>query len=241
MHFVPDALPAPPTPEGCTIQFYPRGNYRLFDQICAEVATQCSTGDPRPAMPPHELNKPNERPRLRVVEGGASRSEDEPGALDFDFVFRRYSPYVASVGLRLLGRDHELDDLVQDVFLEAHRGLGQIRDASSIKGWLARICVRRAVRRLRRRRLRAFFSLDSLEHDARLIAPGASPEARAEVTRLYRKLELVPALDRAIWVLRYLEGEGLDDIAVLCGCSKSTVQRRLRALDAGLQFVEKES
>ena len=33
------------------------------------------------------------------------------------------------------------------------------------------------------------------------------------MTRLYRKLELVPALDRAIWVLRYLEGEALDDIA----------------------------
>jgi len=194
-------------------------------------------------MPPHELNKPNARPHLRVVEGGASRQDVAAGALDFDFdsVFRRYSPYVASIGLRLLGRDHELDDLVQDVFLEAHRGLGQIRDAGSIKSWLARICVRRAVRRLRRRRLRAFLSLDTLEHDARLIAPGASPEARAEVTRLYRKLELVPALDRAIWVLRYLEGEALDDIAGLCGCSKSTVQRRLRALDVGLQLVGEDS
>jgi RNA polymerase sigma-70 factor, ECF subfamily len=192
-------------------------------------------------MPPHELNRPNERPHLRVVEGGASQREADTSALDFDSVFRRYSPYVASVGLRLLGRDHELDDLVQDVFLEAHRGLTQIRDASSIKGWLARICVRRAVRRLRRRRVRAFLSLDTLEHDAHLIAPGASPEARAEVTRLYRKLEVVPALDRAIWVLRYLEGEALDDIAVLCDCSKSTVQRRLRALDARFQLVQEDS
>jgi len=192
-------------------------------------------------MPPHELNKPNERPHLRVVEGGASRKEADAGALDFDSVFRRYSPYVASIGLRLLGRDHELDDLVQDVFLEAHRGLRQLRDASSVKSWLARICVRRAVRRLRRRRLRAFLSLDTLEHDAHLIAPGASPEVRAEVTRLYRNLELLPALDRAIWVLRYLEGEALDDIAVLCACSKSTVQRRLRALDAERKFVEEDS
>ena len=192
-------------------------------------------------MPPHELNKPSGRPLLRVVEGGASRQPTEAGPLDFDAVFRRYSPYVASVGLRLLGRDHELDDLVQDVFLEAHRGLGQLRDPGSVKGWLARICVRRAVRRLRRRRLRAFLSLETLAHDAHLAAPGASPEARAEVTRLYRKLERVPALDRAIWVLRYLEGEALDEIAVLCECSKSTVQRRLRSLDAELQFVREDS
>ncbi|HKO53928.1 MAG TPA: sigma-70 family RNA polymerase sigma factor [Polyangiaceae bacterium] len=192
-------------------------------------------------MPPHELNKQSGRPHLRVVEGGASRQVSEPGARDFDSVFRRYSPYVASIGLRLLGRDDELDDLVQDVFLEAHRGLGRLRDASSVKGWLARICVRRAVRRLRRRRLRAFLSLDTLAHDDHLIAPGASPEARAEVTRLYKKLERVPALDRAIWVLRYLEGEALDDIALLCTCSKSTVQRRLRTLDTQLQLLEADS
>ena len=207
--------------------------------------TESETGIPRPPMPPHELNKPNERPHLRVVEGGASRKDVSAGALDldldFDSVFRRYSPYVASIGLRLLGRDHELDDLVQDVFLDAHRGLRQIRDAGSIKGWLARICVRRAVRRLRRRRLRAFLHLDTLAHDAQLVAPGASPEMAAEVTRLYRKLERVPALDRAIWVLRYLEGEGLDDIALSCSCSKSTVQRRLRTLDAQLEFVEGDS
>src|SRR4051812_21010739 len=119
-------------------------------------------------MPPHELNKSSGRAYLRVVEGGASQQASDTGGLDFDSVFRRYSPYVASIGLRLLGRDEELDDLVQDVFLEAHRGLKQVRDAGSVKGWLARICVRRAVRRLRRRRLRAFLSLDTLAHDEQL-------------------------------------------------------------------------
>ena len=169
-------------------------------------------------------------PHLRVVGGAASASD----ALDFDALFRRYSPYVASIGLRLLGRDDELDDLVQDVFLEAHRGLPRLREAGAVKGWLARVCVRRAVRRLRRRRLRAFLSLDTLTHDAELAAPEASPEARVDITRLYRELERLPALTRAIWVLRHLEGEALDNIATWCGCSKSTVQRRLREAQAAL-------
>ncbi len=191
-------------------------------------------------MPPHELNKPAGRPLLRVVPGGAAgerfgREPIEPG--DIDALFRRYSPYVASIGLRLLGRDDEVDDLVQDVFLEAHRGLRQLREPGAVKAWLARVCVRRAVRRLRRRRLRAFLSLDTLTHDANLVAPGASPEAHAEVTRLYGKLARLPAQERVVWVLRYLEGEGLDEIAVLCACSKSTVQRRLRAAEAQLQLA----
>ena len=184
-------------------------------------------------MPPLEKTQPG-RPQLRVVVGGASGTALEP--TDFDAIFRRYSPYVASIGLRLLGRDDELDDLVQDVFLEAHRGLARVREFGAIKGWLARICVRRAVRRLRRRRLRAFLSLDTLAHDQILVAPGASPEARAEVSQLYRRLERMTALERVVWVLRYLEGESLDEIASLCACSKSTVQRRLRAADSALML-----
>lgn len=183
-------------------------------------------------MPSKDPTPATGRPLLRVVAGGAASIAPEP--TDFDSLFRRYSPYVASIGLRLLGRDDEIDDLVQDVFLEAHRGLTSIREPGAVKGWLARICVRRAVRRLRRRRLRAFLSLDTLSADPNLIAPGASPEASAEVAQLYQRLARLPALDRVVWVLRHLEGEGLDEIAVLCACSKSTVQRRLRTADAAL-------
>jgi RNA polymerase sigma-70 factor (ECF subfamily) len=44
----------------------------------------------------------------------------------------------------------------------------------------------------------------------------------------YRSLERLPAVERVVWVLRHVEGESLDDIAQICACSKSTVQRRLR-------------
>src|SRR5215470_14551684 len=64
---------------------------------------------------------------------------EPPGLAD---LFRRYARYVATIGLRLLGRDDELDDLVQDVFIEAHRGLHGLRTPDAIKGWLARITVR---------------------------------------------------------------------------------------------------
>jgi RNA polymerase sigma-70 factor (ECF subfamily) len=181
-----------------------------------------SAADRKPPRPDY--------PHLRVVDSEAPANEP----LDFDAIFRRYSPYVASVGMRLLGRDDELDDLIQDVFLEAHRGIVQVRDAGAIKGWLARICVRRAVRRLRRRKLQAWLTFEAL-HEPSLTSVEASPETHAELTRLYRELEKLPALVRAAWVLRYLEGQSLDDIAAACACSKSTVQRRLREGDAHLR------
>jgi RNA polymerase sigma-70 factor (ECF subfamily) len=144
-------------------------------------------------------------------------------------LFRRYARYVATIGFKLLGRDDELDDLVQDVFIEAHRGLHQLRDLDAAKGWLARITVRRAVRRLRRQRLRAFFSLDALAEQAPVVDGAATPEEHAHITSTYRLLDALPVPQRIVWLLRHVEGETLDSIAALCGCSKATVQRRLRA------------
>lgn len=181
------------------------------------------------------------RPALRLVVAGAPSSAEglpAPPEVDpqsFDDVFRRYSPYVARVALRLLGNDSEVDDLVQDVFLEAHRGLSSLREAGALKGWLARVCVRRATRRLRRRRLWSLLSLDSVAERDLPFDAAASPEERVTVAQLYRRLDRLPAAERVAWLLRHVEGESLENMVVLCGCSKSTVQRRLRSAEARLR------
>ena len=92
-----------------------------------------------------------EHPHLRLVGEGAPCPVNK---LDLATVYRLHSSYVATVGFRLLGNDAEIDDLVQEVFIEANRGLSQLRDPTALRGWLARICVRKSVRRLRHRRLR---------------------------------------------------------------------------------------
>ncbi len=176
------------------------------------------------------MRSPNaQRPPLRLVTGGSPSRDQEPDPGDFDAVFRRYAPYVARIGLRLLGAQSEVDDLVQEVFMEAHRGLPSVRDRAALRGWLSRICVRRATRRLKRRRLRVLLSLESVSDSELPLDASVSPEQAAEIAALYRRLARMSAEERVVWVLKHVEGESLDDIAFLCRCSKSTVQRRLRA------------
>src|ERR1700733_11272510 len=91
---------------------------------------------------------------LRVVKG-----TDPPGSL-LDETYRRFSPYVAAVALRLSGRVDDLEDLVQDVFLAAARGIKKMRNADAIKGWLATVTVRMVGRRLQVRRVRRLLGLD---------------------------------------------------------------------------------
>jgi RNA polymerase sigma-70 factor (ECF subfamily) len=180
-------------------------------------------------MPALSMISRSARPEPPGRDAGEVAASSLAGSPPLADLFRRYAPYVATIGFKLLGRDDELDDLVQDVFIEAHRGLHQLRTVDAAKGWLARITVRRAVRRLRRQKLRAFFSLDTVPEHASLVDAAASPEERAHISSTYRLLEALSVPHRITWVLRHVEGETLDAIAVLCGCSKATVQRRLRA------------
>jgi RNA polymerase sigma-70 factor, ECF subfamily len=183
-----------------------------------------------------------------MVSGGARAERESRGAAppeqvsDLDDAYRRFAPYVAAIAVRILGRSDDLDDLVQDVFVEATRGIAALSDPHAIRGWLARIAVRASVRRLRRRRLLRALHLSSdeaLDYDA-LAAPDATPEQRAMVARVYRALDALPLAERVAWVLRHVQGATLEEAATFCGCSQSTYQRRLRRASAriGLELPD---
>jgi RNA polymerase sigma-70 factor (ECF subfamily) len=168
------------------------------------------------------------------VEPVSQRITPEPpeiplALLDLDTLFRRYSSYVAAVAHRLLGRDEEVDDTIQEVFLVAVRSLKSVRDPGAIRGWLARITVRTARQRLRKRRMRAFLGLDTPVAYENVSDTGANGEDRALLARVYRVLDALPANQRIAWSLRYVEGEPLENVATLSGCSLATAKRRIAA------------
>ena len=154
---------------------------------------------------------------------------DEDATSELDVLFRRYAPYVAKIGYRLLGRDSEVDDLVQDVFLAAHRGLRSLRSRDAIKGWLATVTVRQARRRLRARRVRIMLHLDSSPDYVEVVDESATSEQRTLVSQVYEVLDRLPVNQRIAWSLRHIEGESLERVAELSGCSLATAKRRIKA------------
>jgi len=156
--------------------------------------------------------------------------------LRLETLFQQHARYVASVVLRVLGRDHEVDDVVQEVFLTAMTGLSAVRSPLAVRGWLKTIAVRKACRHLRRRRLRTLlgFDRDSTSYE-QVAAPGCSPEERALLARVYQELDRLPVAERVAWTLRYVEGEQIEALAELCGCSLATAKRRIAAAQATLE------
>jgi RNA polymerase sigma-70 factor (ECF subfamily) len=155
-------------------------------------------------------------------------------ALSLEALYERYAPYVAAMASRILGRASEVEDVVQDVFSAAVRGLWRRADAREVRGWLAKVTVRRCVGQLRLRRMWALVDLAPEPGYDRLADPAAGPEERQLVAEVYRALDRLPWRERVAWALRHVEGESLERVATLCGCSLATAKRRIASAHAKL-------
>jgi RNA polymerase sigma-70 factor (ECF subfamily) len=145
-------------------------------------------------------------------------------------LFRRHANMVAGIAFRLLGRDEDVDDLVQDSFVEALRSLDRLQAPQAFASWLASIVVRTSSKVIRRRRLLTRLGLRrgdaAVDLDA-VVSPSAPPDVATELRALYARIEELPVRERVALVLRRVEGLGIDEIAALVEASPATVKRRI--------------
>ena len=142
-------------------------------------------------------------------------------------LYERYAGYVGALASRMLGRAAEVEDVVQDVFAAAVNGLRRRTDEREIKGWFAKVTVRRCLRQLQLRRLWSLVNLDADPSYDRLPDRSAPPEEKQLIVEVYRALDRLPPRQRIPWTLHHVEGESLEQVAALCGCSLATVKRRI--------------
>ncbi len=154
----------------------------------------------------------------------------------------------------LLTGDHPLaDDIVQDSFLLAYRGIKRFRAGHPFAPWFYRIVLNSARQQLRYARRRHEVSLDALAPDdsatqplwphaqtalaSRADADDPAGQAEASETRaaLLAALATLPHKQREAVALRYFLGFPDQQIADTLGCRLGTVQQRLHAGRASLQ------
>jgi RNA polymerase sigma-70 factor (ECF subfamily) len=179
----------------------------------------------------HSGNAPSDAALVLAARGG-----DAPAA---ELLFRRYARMATGLALRLLGRDSDVDDLVQESFVQAYASLGRLQEPQAFASWLASILVRTAHKMIRRRRMLARFGIQrnalDVDMDA-LIASDVPPDDAMDLRRIYSLVPTLPAEVRIPLVLRRVDGRALNEIAQMCGCSLATVKRRI---EAGEQLLEK--
>lgn len=129
----------------------------------------------------------------------------------------------------ILGPDSELDDLVQQVFLEVLRSLPSFRgdDRRSLRCWVDRVTVHVARHHIRKRRRWRWLRTTDPELLPEIVSTQASPVARAALRRALELLREAPDEERVCFSLRYVEGMELEAIAEATQMSLATVKRRL--------------
>lgn len=144
---------------------------------------------------------------------------------DIDDLFRSYSGWVASLSYRILGNAQDTEDMVQEVFIDAQKGLRHLRDPAAVKAWLATVAVRKSKRYIARHRLLRTTGLETAEQYYEVADPGVSPEQRSQIASMYRILDKFGANRRIAWVLRHVEGESMNRITTVLKCSRATAHR----------------
>jgi RNA polymerase sigma-70 factor (ECF subfamily) len=155
----------------------------------------------------------------------------------FEALFRRHANLVFGLSYRLMPKDAEVDDVVQDVFSIAFERLDSLQNPQAFAAWLGSIVVNTVSKRLRRRRLLERLGIrtsDPIDPD-QVVSPVAPVEAATELKIVYGLLQSLPTEERVALVLRRVEGLEIAQIAEHMGLSVSTVKRRLTAAEGRLE------
>ena len=147
-------------------------------------------------------------------------------------LFRRHRQRVHASLFRVLGSNRDMDDLLQESFLQVFQSLRGWRAEASLATWIDRVAVRCAYRYLSRRGRRVETSALDDDEPAAQTSPDEGPGerrqlAREGVARLYATLdELAPAA-RLAFTLHELDGRSLAETAELVGSSVTATKLRV--------------
>ena len=171
----------------------------------------------------------DEIPLVEAAKGGDSAA--------FETLVRLYDQKVFRIARHITQNHEDAEDVAQEVFLKAFRGLAQFQGKSRFSTWLYRIAVNESLMKLRQRRRIHEVSVDyddPSEPDAvplEIVDWSPNPEqlySQAELREILAKvLQKLPPIYRTVFSLRDVEGLSTDETAEVLELNVPAVKARL--------------
>jgi RNA polymerase sigma-70 factor, ECF subfamily len=145
-------------------------------------------------------------------------------------LFRRHRNRVHACLFRVLGSNRDMDDLLQEAFLQVFQSLRGWRAEASLATWVDRVSVRVAYRYLSQRGRR--IQTDELPEDDVVAGPDVGPGSRRQlardgVRRLYAVLDELSPAARLAFTLHEIDGRTLAETAALVGSTVTATKLRV--------------
>jgi RNA polymerase sigma-70 factor (ECF subfamily) len=161
---------------------------------------------------------------------------------EFARLVEAYSGIIFRLAYKMMDNEQDAEDVLQETFIKAYRGLKNFDGRSSLSTWLYRIAVNESLMTLRKRRSAAFSMDEILDSDQNLSAEEdleprqftdwcclpedelLSGEARQY---LYQAIHRLPYSLRIVFILRDLEGLSTSETSDVLKISETAVKTRL--------------
>ncbi|HEY6098302.1 MAG TPA: RNA polymerase sigma factor [Anaeromyxobacter sp.] len=147
----------------------------------------------------------------------------------FEVLVRRHDQRVYRTIRSILRDEGEVEDAMQQAWLQAYLHLAEFAGAAAFSTWLVRIAANEALQRLRRRKPLSAVSADGEEDtvDLRADDPEERAASREAVRLVERAVDRLPAHYRTVFVLREVEGLSTADTAAALGIGEEAAKVRL--------------
>ena len=146
----------------------------------------------------------------------------------FTELMRTHYAFVYAVVIGIVNNPNDAEEIVQDTFLNAYRGLAQYKEQTKLKSWLAKIARNRALNWLREGRIDTV-SINEVNENT--VQSADSPDEqlirREERELIRRAMESLPQKDREIAHSYFLEGASYDELIRTHGLSYKAISFRL--------------
>ena len=188
----------------------------------------------------------NTGPRMMAAEVQQLVREAKAGnGSAFRHLVERYMKPTYNLAFSFVGDHHSAEDLTQEVFIRVYQSLPSFRGDAEFSTWLYRITVNLALNRSKQIIRRAereqplLLSADlpaGNDHDRALTVDWAH--------HIERALHELPTLQRAVVILRHLNGLSTKQVSSILCCSEGAVKthlhRGLKKLRSTLQFLAED-
>lgn len=179
---------------------------------------------------PTLLSVASPRPVSTNVDDETIRRAAQGDAVAFRTLFVRHRADVARLVFRMLNRPSDLDDVVQEVFVQVFRSLKDFRGQSKFTTWLHRVTVNVVLMHRRSAKSRPVFTeeapSDVVADDGQSL-PDEDADRRERMRAFQRLLGRLADKKRVVFVLHELEGLSPAEIADVVDAPVLTVRTRL--------------
>ena len=154
-----------------------------------------------------------------------AQSGDEEAFVD---LMRAYHAYVFAIVIGIVDNAHDAEDVVQDAFINAYRGLSQLEAPAKFKSWLAEIARNCARNSMRKRRVDTV-PIEQVSADALRIweSPSAQLIRDEQIELIRDAMRTLPEKDREIARAYYLDGASYEELIRRHGLSYKAISFRL--------------